>query len=311
MENEKEYNYDVFISYTNEDGSFAANLASALDSAGVNCFLAEKDISLSKDWLDTIHGAILSSRRILFILTPRSKDSLWVNAEAGAAWILNKEMIPAFMSVEPKDLIDIIRMSHGCRIETPEQVQALVDKLAPKSQKRVQVDSEHFTDNWKDLLKIGAWEIDENSKLISGEGMYNYLLSQQEYKPPYTINTTIRFGKKGSGNSGLVLGWSAPNNIRRYYHLLFSTRRVLLELIGNDGGDEFGDYKHVDAGVDFIAEAGRSYSLSISVEPDKLKVIIDDETEYTVNLTESLSGRVGLRPWRSVVKCNHFYVQQK
>lgn len=84
------YTYDLFISYTQKDGEIAASLATRLHGAGINCFMADRSILAAAEWEPALRDAIRLSQRVLLLMTPRSKASLWVAAEAGAAWVLQK-----------------------------------------------------------------------------------------------------------------------------------------------------------------------------------------------------------------------------
>jgi hypothetical protein len=78
--------YDVFISYSHLDNELANSLYSKLKSAGLRCFLSEKDIGAAERWESRIREALRSSQRVLLLITPNSKNSNWVIAEACAAW---------------------------------------------------------------------------------------------------------------------------------------------------------------------------------------------------------------------------------
>ncbi|MCL4709099.1 TIR domain-containing protein [bacterium] len=122
--------YDIFISYSHRDSQLANSIYSKLKGAGLRCFLAEKDISASELWEDKIREAIRSAQRILLLITPHSKDSHWVVAEAGAAWALGKQLIPALAYVEAKDLITPIASHQARLVHTPEQIESLVRELS-------------------------------------------------------------------------------------------------------------------------------------------------------------------------------------
>ena len=90
--------YDLFISYTQKDGEIAASLATQLHDAGVTCFMADRSILAAAEWEPTLRDALRSSKSVLLLMTPRSKASLWVAAEAGAAWVLQKELKARMLS---------------------------------------------------------------------------------------------------------------------------------------------------------------------------------------------------------------------
>jgi len=139
---------DIFISYSHRDSGIAKNLVSKLEEAGLRCFIAEKDIAAGELWESRIKKAIINAKRVFLLITPRSKNSLWVATEAGAAWALEKELIAGLMFVESNELIDVIRRHQARRVESQEEVQALVNELAPKT---VTVSSK-LTGQWVDPI---------------------------------------------------------------------------------------------------------------------------------------------------------------
>src|SRR2546423_4697088 len=70
--------YDIFLSYTHEDSHIANELKEILETSGLRCFMAEKDIAVGMEWADQIRSALHSSKRILLLITPRSKNRPWL-----------------------------------------------------------------------------------------------------------------------------------------------------------------------------------------------------------------------------------------
>jgi hypothetical protein len=126
--------YHVFLSYSHSDSGIARHLALQLQSAGLRCFMAETGITAGELWEAKIRKTIQDADRVLILITPRSKNSLWVAAEAGAAWALKKDLIAAMMFVEAAELIEPIRRHQARSVETPEQVTALINELASARQ---------------------------------------------------------------------------------------------------------------------------------------------------------------------------------
>ena len=124
--------YDIFLSYAHVDAEIALNLHGKLRAAGLSCFMAEQDISAATEWEPAIRNALCDADNVLLLITPRSKDSKWVIAEAGAAWALNKTVVPALMFVNPTELIVPISKFQSCRVETPSQIEQLVATLAAR-----------------------------------------------------------------------------------------------------------------------------------------------------------------------------------
>lgn len=122
--------YDIFLSYSTDDTAIANELYSSLTSKGLRCFMAERDIPVAAQWDEKIRSALLTSKNILLLITPRSKDRPWVLLETGAAWALQKEIIPALMFVAPSDLLDPVKRYQARVVETSEQKRTLAEELA-------------------------------------------------------------------------------------------------------------------------------------------------------------------------------------
>ena len=122
--------FDVFISYTAGDAAIANELRNDLEKNGLKCFMAEKDIQVATEWQESIRAALIGSKRVLVLLTPRSINRPWVLMETGAAWVLGKALIPALSHVAANELLDPIRRHQARVIETTAQRQALVNELS-------------------------------------------------------------------------------------------------------------------------------------------------------------------------------------
>lgn len=123
--------YDIFLSYAHEDSNWVRPLAEQLESAGVRCFVAEISIDAGELWEEKIRKASQNVERVILFITPNSQKSLWVAAEAGAAWALEKPLIAATMFVDPRELIEPIKKHQTWPIDGPERFTALVNALAP------------------------------------------------------------------------------------------------------------------------------------------------------------------------------------
>ena len=108
----------------------ADELQKDLENNGLNCFMAEKDIQVATEWQDSIRSALIGSKRILVLLTPRSINRPWVLMETGAAWALGKALIPALSHIDANELLDPLRRYQARVIETTAQRKSLVNELA-------------------------------------------------------------------------------------------------------------------------------------------------------------------------------------
>ena len=94
--------------------------------------------------------------------------------------------------------------------------------------------------------------------------MYRYLLSDFEYSTrTFKINARIEFVEfraESAVDAGIVLGWNASEKKPRY--LLLSPCLVAdafsFNKIGQSGGDEYYDFRHIDEGIQFLLQTGQS-----------------------------------------------------
>jgi TIR domain len=273
--------HHIFISYAQKNGEIAASLASQLDDLGLRVFLAERNLNASENWEPVVRDALKNSKLVLCLITPESKTSGWVHAEAGAAWILEKPLLPVFRLVDPGELIEILRMPHGRRIETSEQVSILLDDICKifsvsrSDRSGSSNDGENFNSpqGWHNLLKIGPWSRRDDDETLVGRGMHNYLLSHGHYSQIISIDAVLRFVDLApvnwldAVNAGIVLGWTTPRGVRRYYNLLLNQERMFLELIGDRGGDAYSDFQRLDDGIPFSLTEGTTYAISVTITP--------------------------------------------
>jgi hypothetical protein len=113
--------YHLFLSYASGDASLANELKETFENRGMQCFMAEKGIAVATQWEPAIREALRAAEYIVLLLTPRSIRSTWVLLETGAAWTLEKDIVPALVHISPDDLIDPIRRYQARVIETTAQ----------------------------------------------------------------------------------------------------------------------------------------------------------------------------------------------
>jgi hypothetical protein len=323
---------NIFLSYSHLDAEIATELVSQLKDAGLSCFVAERDITATQQWEPRIRDEIRAAQCVLILLTPRSKLSTWVAIEAGAAWVLETDIIPATMFVDINELVEPIRKYKAKPVETNAQrttlIQELQQKLLPEVETKIPISEtelpsspqrELFNERpvWERLQKIGLWQLHDHSNVFQGEGINQYLLSHYLYgKRTFKITSRLRFNSLSplneiaSVNAGIIFGWHSSENIRRYFNLMFSGSRVLLELIGEKGGPVTRDFQHIDEGVPFILKPDHYYNFEIEIRVGKLILSVDGSKAYSTVFEADPTGRVGIRPWRSRIETDRFLVEE-
>lgn len=87
-------NYDVFISYSSKEKSVADGVCHFLESNGVKCWIAPRDIPASSDYGDLIDEAIKSCRVVVLVYSQYSFLSKWVKGEINVAFDEGKPIAP-------------------------------------------------------------------------------------------------------------------------------------------------------------------------------------------------------------------------
>jgi hypothetical protein len=83
--------HDVFISYSADDKSVADAMCSMLESNGLQCWMAPRDILPGMDWGGSIIDAIAGTRVMVLVLSSHSNTSSQVKREVERA--VNKDVI--------------------------------------------------------------------------------------------------------------------------------------------------------------------------------------------------------------------------
>lgn len=93
--------YDIFISYKSESVNVVMALAHLLESNGIRCWYAPRNLDNSgagKDYDDEIVGAIRDSHAVVVVLTDDALRSKWVKREISQAEKQDKFVIPYVIS---------------------------------------------------------------------------------------------------------------------------------------------------------------------------------------------------------------------
>lgn len=98
--------HEVFISYASLDKAIAERLCGALESAGISCWIAPRNIEPGTDYPTALVEAINSARALLLVLTEHAVASPHILSEVGHAFNGKKRIIPFRMSQKalPEDL---------------------------------------------------------------------------------------------------------------------------------------------------------------------------------------------------------------
>jgi TIR domain len=114
--------FDVFLSYSDADRGTSALIHGKISSAGGRIFMAPKEISPGDDFAERIREALVHSLELWLLVSARSVRSEWVISEWGAAWALEKRIVPILYQCDRAALPERLR-----RIQTVDL--RLIDQL--------------------------------------------------------------------------------------------------------------------------------------------------------------------------------------
>jgi hypothetical protein len=84
---------DVFISYARDDRAVATSLNDSLQRRGLHTWM-DVNLRVGTDWATEISEALTRSAVVIVIVTPRSLDSEWVQAEWATALQSSRRIVP-------------------------------------------------------------------------------------------------------------------------------------------------------------------------------------------------------------------------
>lgn len=325
--------FDVFVSHATEDKAYVGPLIKELQAAGIRVWYDNVVLEWGDDLRTSIDRGLTACRYGIVVFskaflrkkkwTEYELNSLFAREKAG-----RKLILPIWHGVTRDDVIQygpgfadrLAKISSADGY--PDIVESLLGMLGrARSHEHERANTpESFTDfdQWPHLLKLGSWELDSNAN-IHGTGVYEFLLSHRVYgKRDFRIKANLTFlnydqfrdPSKNRANAGIVLGWQERNKGHRYYNLLFTGNRLLLEAIGFSGSDDYRDFEHLNDGVSLIIDEKQTYDVGVSVTDSALDVFIDNQLKYSVATPPDLVGRVGLRPWRAKIRCSKFLISE-
>ena len=86
--------HDVFIGHAHKDKSVADAICEKLESAGVRCWIAGRDISAGEDWTAATWNAFGSSRVMVLLLSENANSAPHIQREIAHAFYTRRIIIP-------------------------------------------------------------------------------------------------------------------------------------------------------------------------------------------------------------------------
>ncbi len=114
--------HDVFISYSSRDATTALAVVSALEAAGIRCWIAPRDIKAGDVWAQAIVEAITASRAMVLVFSSHANRSGHVVNELDAAIRKGAILVPfRIENVMPEGAMEFhLRSRHWLDALTPD-----------------------------------------------------------------------------------------------------------------------------------------------------------------------------------------------
>lgn len=92
---------EIFISYSSKEYATALKFRNAFADIGIDCWMAPESISVGSNYAVEIPKAIKSCTAVVFVMSEKSQNSVWVQKEIGLAISNNKTIIPIAIDKYP------------------------------------------------------------------------------------------------------------------------------------------------------------------------------------------------------------------
>jgi hypothetical protein len=86
--------HDIFLSHSRQDKLTAEAVCHRLESAGIRCWIAPRDVAPGADWTESILQAIGSCRVMVLVFSDHANDSRHVQIEVAHAFKHELTIIP-------------------------------------------------------------------------------------------------------------------------------------------------------------------------------------------------------------------------
>lgn len=126
-ETEPSRRFSVFFSYSTKDRDQGRVICNMLKTSNIPVFFAERELKPGDQFDEEIRKALVDSQQLWVLVTPNSLNSEWVLTEWGAAWSLEKRIIPILFRCAPEQIPDRLRSRHCIDYS---DVQKLVQELS-------------------------------------------------------------------------------------------------------------------------------------------------------------------------------------
>jgi len=123
----------LFLSHISEESTPARSLKVAIEKAlpGVEVFVSAVDIHYGDQWLKVIDEAMLRSKAVLPLCSPRSVRRPWINFESGSGWARRLPVIPiCYRGLTVDQLPDPLGIFQAIELNKPDEALKLITRIS-------------------------------------------------------------------------------------------------------------------------------------------------------------------------------------
>ena len=90
--------HEVYISHACKDKSIADGICKGLESSGVKCWIAPRDIPVGEDWIKAVRRAVESAQLFVLVLSENANAAPHVEREIANAFYTERKIVPIRVS---------------------------------------------------------------------------------------------------------------------------------------------------------------------------------------------------------------------
>jgi len=109
--------FDIFLSYSHKDETKAKEILKKFTEKDIRVFMSADEIEAGDKFSERILGSLRDVSEIWVLISPRSINSEWVMTEWGAAWVMEKRIVPILYEFEKDDLPQRLKIYHTIAVE--------------------------------------------------------------------------------------------------------------------------------------------------------------------------------------------------
>ncbi len=169
----------VFISYSSEDSTLAGTIGNLFKKeVNVEKFLYEESIDPLSEWKPQIRNNINNCELLIVLMTPSSRNSVWVHFETGAAWIKSIKILTLCAKGLRPSMWPTLNQLNAIQIDSVKGVRKLLNVLINEKFIRKKVNNSIIKRIASEGRMKGNWEFVRIAEVADKLGGSPFVLSE-------------------------------------------------------------------------------------------------------------------------------------